>query len=214
MFQMSDDNEDGDHYDKNGTEADYDPNIPTEDDRPIDHGDEKHEEKSPELVDVEKMGEMGEDKESQQPPDAEPSDEEALQEDVIAQAEVAVAESSKIDKPASREKTSEPTILTGKDRREWRVMSRFEYARLISAAAKMFAYGSAMDPRIICHSDDYLVRAKCALDFRAPDYQFPIYIERPMPDGSVEVWYVEELILPHELLTYGLDMFKNTPLKS
>lgn len=84
------------------------------------------------------------------------------------------------------------------------IMTRFEYARLIESYALMIDSGVAVDPRIEYKSDASLHIAKAALDFRAADYEFPIEVYRPIGDDREEVWRVSELILPHELTTYGL----------
>ncbi len=84
------------------------------------------------------------------------------------------------------------------------VMTRFEYSRLIKTYAEMIDAGATLDPRVELKSDKSLDMAEAALNFRASDYEFPIELYRPLPDGREEVWRVSETILPYELDSYGL----------
>ena len=110
-------------------------------------------------------------------------------------------------------------LVTGAERRSRNVMTRFEFARLIETYAEILAHNAPMDPRVPSDSDDDIELARASLVYREPGikfpltveqnatftgYRFPLELRRPMDDGSIEVWHIEELILPTELPDYGL----------
>lgn len=93
--------------------------------------------------------------------------------------------------------------LVGKDRVSRPIMSLYEFSRLVETYAKMIDDGARIDPRIEIKSTSSIDLAEAALKFRAPDYNFPITIIRPLPNGTEEEeWKVSELIMPHELVTH------------
>lgn len=132
----------------------------------------------------------------------EPQEEKIEKEFEYMYKEVEVEEEEFEEAPAPFTETK--TQIHGDDRITEPFMTKYEYCRLIDVYAQMLADGAPLDPRVPITSDEDLDIAEQALDFRAPDYKFPLTIKRPFDNNSEEVWYVEELITPKEAVTYGL----------
>jgi len=103
-----------------------------------------------------------------------------------------------------------PPVLitrTGEARVQNPFMSKYEHARLASAMAEAIGANVIdVDPRVIAvsksmMSDDLAI---AALNFKAPGYKFPFRLRRPIGTRYEDLWEVEEMILPHERVTYGL----------
>lgn len=97
---------------------------------------------------------------------------------------------------------SQPTKIA-RDRTTDNIMSKFEYARLVSALATLYAAGLEVHPKVEVEARtrklyDPLDLAEVHISFR--DVPCPVNIERPMPDGTFEIWKREEMILPSELV--------------
>jgi len=111
-------------------------------------------------------------------------------------------EDDEYDEPESE--PSVPVTQVVGPRMTDRIMTKFEYARLVSALATLYSAGLEVHPKVeaVARSRgvyDLLDLAEIHISFK--DVPCPVNIERPMPNGTFEVWRREEMILPSELVT-------------
>ena len=103
--------------------------------------------------------------------------------------------------------TTNETKNFGENRITNNIMTKFEYARLISGLSEMYAAGLPLHPILQKNKGDIydpLDLAQLHVDKFLRIIPCPINIERPIPDGSFDVWSPRDMILPSELVTYKL----------
>lgn len=106
----------------------------------------------------------------------------------------------------ARISTQTSKTITGANRTTDMIMTKYEYTRLISALAKAYEEGlkthSKLDQLLDEHrrngEEIYDPLDLAEIHVRNQDIPCPIHIERVMPDKSIEIWYLAEMILPHD----------------
>lgn len=104
----------------------------------------------------------------------------------------------------SKDVTVPSNRIVGNTRTTLPIMTKYEYSRVISALAEMYAAGLPVDdnlkPHIVGMIDPIDV-AEMHLKMRFP---CPVTVERPMSNRTLEIFYPHEMCLPDQLLTIGL----------
>lgn len=85
-------------------------------------------------------------------------------------------------------------------------MTEYEYDRLLGSLSRMIAEGMNVDPKVFEYAkidgikkmDSSLKIAKYWLD-NSKRITFPISLSRTFPDGTADLFYVDELLLPNEI---------------
>lgn len=102
--------------------------------------------------------------------------------------------------------TASNIYIRGDSRKTDNIMTKFEYPRVVSTIAKLYAANFVLHPILEKEVKkrgliDPLDVATLHVDM-LDQIPCPIYIGRPMPDGTIEVWDPKEMILPKNLFNY------------
>jgi DNA-directed RNA polymerases I, II, and III subunit RPABC2 len=87
------------------------------------------------------------------------------------------------------------TVLPIEKRRTRAHMTKFEYARVISSRAVQLQDGADILVNLDGETDAVEIAEK-----EMRQGKIPLLVERPFPDGSVDIWPVWEMIPPRDLM--------------